>query len=41
MSVGSITRFGMVGCVVADHTVSALTVMPEVLASMLALALSS
>ena len=35
MSVGSIARFGMVGCVVRDHTVSAVTVMPGVLATFL------
>jgi hypothetical protein len=35
MSVGAITRFGMVGCVVRDHTVSAVTVMPGVLATFL------
>ena len=32
MSLGSIIRFGMVGCVVRDHTVSAVTDMPGVLA---------
>ena len=35
MSVGSITRFGMVGCVVRDHTASAVTVIPGVLATFL------
>ena len=35
MSLGSMTRFGMVGCVVRDHTVSAVTDMPGVLAILL------
>ena len=32
ISAGSITRLGMVGCVVRDQTVSAVTVIPGVLA---------
>jgi hypothetical protein len=35
MWVGSITRFGMVGCVVRDHTMSAVTVIPGVLETFL------
>ena len=33
MSVGSITKFGMVGWMVRDHTVNAVAVMPGVLAT--------
>ena len=32
MSLGSMIRFGIVGCVERDHTVSAVTDMPGVLA---------